>query len=145
MKKKKFWLYVILEIVTLGIYGIFFWYKWTEDVNKLCEGDDKDSANYILVAILDCFSLTIYSFVWNYQMLERLYQKAPEYGVELKHGGVWALVWRFFLPVVCSYTKVKYLNKLIDAYNASNAPVQEAPASEAAPAAEEAPVAEVAE
>lgn len=119
IKKRKFGLYVFLEIITLGIYGIFFWYKWTEDVNKICDGDEKDSANYLLVVLLDIFSFSIYSFVWNYQMVERLCQLAPKYGKELKHGGMFAVIFRMFLPIVLSYTKVKYLNKLAEAYNAS--------------------------
>ena len=81
LKKRKIGKFIFLNIITLGIYGIFFWYKWTEDVNKICDGDDKDSANYILILILNAFSLGINILVWNYQMAERLYQKAGDYGV----------------------------------------------------------------
>lgn len=136
MKKRNYWRYLILEIITLGIYGIVFWYKWTKDLNKICEGDDYDSANYLLVALLDCVSLSIYSFVWNCQMVERMYQKAPEFGLEFKHGGMWAVIWRFFFFPVCSYTKIKYINQLVDAYNAHNGDAVEAPAAEEAPAEE---------
>lgn len=138
IKKRKFGLYVFLEIITLGIYGIFFWYKWTEDVNKLCDGDDKDSANYLLVVLLDFFSFSVYSFVWNYQMVERLCQLAPKYGIQFKHGGMFAIIFRMFLPIVLSYTKVKYINQLAEAYNAANgeAEAAEADNSEAAEAAE---------
>ncbi len=117
LKKKKIGLYIFLNIITLGIYGLFFWSKWTKDVNTLCEGDDKDSAHYILVLFLDIFSFGIYSLVWNYQMAERLYQKAPDYGVELKHGGMFVMLCRF-LPIVSSVYKISYANKLIAGYNA---------------------------
>ncbi len=120
LKKKKIGLYIFLNIITLGIYGIFFWYRWTENVNKLCEGDDKDSANYLLVAILSVMTFGIYALIWNYQMAERLYQKAPDYGVELKHGGMFVMLFRLFsfIPFVASIIKISYANKLIDAYNA---------------------------
>lgn len=124
LKKKKLGLYIFLNIITLGIYSIFFWYKWTEDVNTLCDGDDKDSANYILVLILSVFSCGIYTLVWNYQMAERLYQKAPDYGVELKHGGMFVMLLRF-LPIVCSAVKISYINKLIAGYNAGVAATTE--------------------
>lgn len=117
LKKKKIGLYIFLNIITLGIYGIFFWYKWTEDINLICDGDDKDSANYILVLILDIFSLGIYTLVWNYQMAERMYQKAADYGVELKHGGMFVMLFRF-IPLVSSILKISYANKLIAGYNA---------------------------
>ena len=117
LKKKKIGLYIFLNIITLGIYGLFFWSKWTNDVNTLCEGDDKDSAHYILVFFLDIFSFGIYSLVWNYQMAERLYQKAADYGVELKHGGMFVMLMRF-IPFVSSIYKISYANKLIAGYNA---------------------------
>lgn len=121
MKKKNIALYIILNIVTLGIFSLFFWYKWTKDLNKLCEGDEKDSANYVLVLLLNIFTFGIYSLVWNYQMGERLYQKAGDYGVEIKHGGFFIMVWKF-LPLVGSFIgsifKILYINKLIDGYNA---------------------------
>ena len=118
MKKKSIGKYIFLSIITLGIYSIVFWYKWTEDVNILCADDDEDSANYLLVCILSLFTCGIYTFVWNYKMAERLYQKAPDYGVQLKHGGFFVMIWRLFLPLVSSICKISYINKLIDAYNA---------------------------
>ncbi len=136
LKKQKFVKYILLNIITFGIYGLFFWYRWTENVNKVCDGDDKDSANYVLVLLLDIFSLGIYIFVWNFQMAQRLYQKAPDYGKTLKHGGAFVMIWRFFLPIVSSFFKIKYCNELIESDNLQFAPdAEEAPAVEAAPEA----------
>ncbi len=118
LKKKKIGLYIFLNIITVGIYGLFFWSKWTKDINTICEGDDNDSASYILVFLLDIFSLGIYSLVWNYQMAERMYQKAADYGVELKHGGMFVMLLRF-IPLVSSIVKISYANKLIAGYNAN--------------------------
>ena len=149
MKKRSIAKYLILNTITLGIYGIFFWYKWTKDLNKLCAGDDKDSANYLLVVLLNIFSLGIYSPIWNYQMAERLYQKAGDYGVEIKHGGFFVMIWRF-LPLagdlVSDIYKIIYINKLIDGYNAqfNGAAAPEAEATDAEVAEEEADVVEVA-
>ncbi len=118
LKKKKIGLYIFLNIITVGIYGLFFWSKWTKDINTICEGDDKDSASYILVFLLDIFSLGFYTLVWNYQMAERMYQKAADYGVELKHGGMFVMLLRF-IPLVSSIVKISYANKLIAGYNAN--------------------------
>ena len=117
IKKKNIGLYIFLNIITLGIYGLFFWGKWTKDVNAICDGDNKDSARYALVFLLDICSLGIYTLVWNYQMAERLYQKAADYGVELKHGGMFVTIWKF-IPFVSSIYKISYANKLIAGYNA---------------------------
>ncbi len=121
MKKKNIALYIILSIVTLGVFRYFFWYSWTKDVNKLCDGDGKDSANYILVLILNVFSLGINVPVWTYQMGERLFQKAGDYGVEIKHGGFFLMLIRFIPfvgPFVTNILKIVYVNKLIEGYNA---------------------------
>lgn len=140
IKQRKVGKYIFLSIITLGIYSIVFWCKWTKDLNKICEGDDKESANYLLVFILDIFSLFIYAFVWNYQMAERMFQKAADYNVSLKHGGMFVAIWRV-LPFVSSVYKIKYFNRLAEAYNATvAADVEEAPAEEAP--AEEAEAAE---
>ncbi len=122
IQQRKIAKYVLLQIVTLGIYGLFFWSDWTEDLNKMCEDDDKESANYILVFLLDIFSLGIYSFIWNYTQAERMYRKAPQYGIELKHGGSYVLLLRtvlFFLPVFGSVERIKSFNALAVAYNAT--------------------------
>lgn len=118
LKKSNIALYFILNIFTLGISSIFFWYKWTEKVNTVCEGDDRDSANYILVLILSVMTCGIYTLIWNYQMGERLYQIAPKYGVEIKHGGIFVMLLRF-VPIACSVVKFVYANKLIAQYNAN--------------------------
>ena len=75
-------------------------------------------------------------------MVERMFQKAKDYNITLKHGGMFVMIWRI-LPFVSSVYKIKYLNKLAEAYNATveAAPAVEAPAEEVA----EAPVEETVE
>lgn len=116
IKKRNPWVYILLNTVTLGIYGLFFWSEWTKDVNKVCEGDGNESAHYILVFTLDILTAFIYAFCWNYKMVERMYQKARDYDVSLKHGGIYVMLWRA-LPFVSSVYKIKYLNQLAGAYN----------------------------
>lgn len=145
IKKRKAGKYIFLNIITLGIYGLFFWTKWTNDLNKICDGDDKESGHYILVFLLDIFSFGIYTLVWNYQMAERMFQKASDYNVSLKHGGMFVMLWKI-VPFVSSVYKIKYLNKLAAAYNATiePAPVEEVTA-EATETTETAEVTEAAE
>ena len=118
LKKQNVVLYLILNIITLGIYGIFFWYRWTENVNTICKDDEKDSANYLLVYILDWFSCGIYTLAWNYQQSERLYQAASKYGVTINQGGLFTVLLRIFCSPVAHAFKIINANKLIDAYNA---------------------------
>ena len=130
IKKRSLGKYILLTIVTLGIYNIVFWYKWTEDVNKLCDGDGKDSANYLLDFVLDWCSLGINTLAWNCKMGERLFQKAADYGVEFKHGGMFFMLTRF-IPFVSAAFKISYVNKLAEVYNAQ-LPAEEPVAEESA-------------
>lgn len=133
INKRKTGKFIFLNLITLGIYGLFFWSKWTKDLNTICDGDDKDSAHYILVFLLDIFSFGIYSLVWNYQSVERMYQKAKDYNITFKHGGMFVMIWRL-LPIISSVYKIKYLNQLAEAYNATveAAPAEQVEAVEAA-------------
>lgn len=138
MKKKNIALYIILNIVTFGIFRFFFWWKWTKDVDKMCEGDGKESANYFLILILNVFSLGINVPVWNYQMAERIYQKGGELGAEIKHGGLFVMFWKlipFLGSFIANMLKIVYFNKLVDAYNAQLA--GDAPVAEVAEPAED--------
>ena len=39
---RSFWVYLLLSIVTCGLYSIYFWYVYVEDLNTIFYGDGKD-------------------------------------------------------------------------------------------------------
>ena len=49
---RSFWVYLLLSIVTCGLYSIYFWYVYVEDLNTVFYGDGEDSPNYIIVLLL---------------------------------------------------------------------------------------------
>ena len=66
MKKRNIALCVILTIVTLGIYGIYWFVQITNDVNELANPEKKTSGGAaLLLTILTC---NIYGFYWAYKM-----------------------------------------------------------------------------
>ena len=77
---KWFW----LSFVTLDIYAIYWGYKLTKDINKLCKDKMKPLPNYFLVIFLSVITLGIYGAYWSYQVAKRLYEISPVYGVEVK-------------------------------------------------------------
>lgn len=88
-----FWKYLLLSIITCGIYGIYFLYGYVKALNKICEGDGKESKNYIVVLLLSMITCGIYGFYWWYVQGERLYQIAPKYNVKVREKGSSILVW----------------------------------------------------
>lgn len=93
IEKKKFWKVLGLSIITLGIYGIYTLYKFTEDINKLCEGDGKKSPNYIIVLLLTFCTCGIYGIYWWYKQAERMKQISSKYGISIKESGITILCW----------------------------------------------------
>lgn len=92
-KRKSFWKYFGLSIITFGIYQIYFWYKYIQDINKICEDDGKESPNYIVVMLLSLVTLGIYGWYWKYTQAERLYNAGQQYGVPIREKGSNVLIW----------------------------------------------------
>lgn len=49
---RSFWFYLLLTFLTCGLYSIYFWYVYVEDLNTIFYGDGEDSPNYIIVLLL---------------------------------------------------------------------------------------------
>ena len=45
---RRLWMLVLLTIPTLGIYNIYFWFRFTADLNDM-NREEKRIKNYILV------------------------------------------------------------------------------------------------
>ena len=78
---------IILSMITCGIYGIFFWWGYIDDINEVCVCDGKKSPNLIVVVLLSVFTCGLYYLFWLYKQGERLQAIAPDYGLILKDGG----------------------------------------------------------
>jgi hypothetical protein len=116
--------FVLLSIVTCGIYGFYFVYKMAEDANAVC-ADDGDTtpglAVYLLLSIATC---GIYSYWWEYKLANRLKLNGRRYGLDIMEGGSDVLMWLIlglFTWGICSYFAayilIKNMNLLSAAYN----------------------------
>ena len=126
IRRRSFGAYLILSIITCGIYSIFFWYSFTEDVNRMCAGDGEESPNYIVVLLLSIVTCGIYGIYWFYKQANRMRNAAPRYGVTLTEGGtdflVWYLVGMLFCFVgsfISYHIVIRSANILADGYNRS--------------------------
>ena len=117
--------YVLLTMVTFGIYGLFFIHQLAKDVNVMCYGDGQETAGlgkYIILSIVTC---GIYSIVWWYKLANRLQVSAPRYGIVISENGNNFLLWYFLGMFVCSFLVFYAMhlvfnntNKLATAFNA---------------------------
>jgi drug/metabolite transporter (DMT)-like permease len=114
---------IILSIVTLGIYGIVFWWGYVKDINRVCH-DGEDSPNYIVVLLLSFITCGIYSLYWHYKQGNRLQAAAPQYNLSFQENGTSVLLWMVLGSCLCGvgafvamYILIKNLNAIGMVYN----------------------------
>lgn len=124
VKERSFIVYLLLTIVTCGIYAIYFWYVYTEDLNAITEGDGEPLQNYIVVILLSIITCGIYKYVWMYKLGNKLQMNGPRYNVNIQENGTTILLWTilgaFLLgigPIVAQYFLINNFNELAVRYN----------------------------
>lgn len=116
--------YILLGLVTCGIYGLYTLHCMIKDVNVTCAGDGKNTPGileYILFGILTC---GIYDYFWLYNFGNRISENAPRYGMNFQENGTTILLWWIFGILLCGvgpyvaiYILIKNTNALNQAYN----------------------------
>ena len=119
--------YIVLSIITCGIYGYYFVYKMAHDVNIACEGDDETTAGLVPFILLSFVTCGLYSFYWQYKLGNRLATNAPRFGLSFQENGTTILLWDIigaFLcclgPFVAMHILIKNSNAICNAYNRQN-------------------------
>lgn len=85
--------YFLLNILTLGIYGLVVHCKMGNEINALCQGDEKKQMHYFLAFLLGCITFGIYPHVWLYQAVNRLEDNAYRYRVQVPHSASETILW----------------------------------------------------
>jgi len=105
--------FILLSLITCGIYGIVFWYQWVEDTNRMFAGDGQESPNYFVVLLLSIITCGIYSFYWYYKMGNRLQNNGPRYGVAITENGTSVLLWMLLGSLLCGIGSLIAVNIII--------------------------------
>lgn len=116
--------YVLLSLVTCGIYGLYFIYKMAEDINVICAGDGKQTAGLLKFILLSLVTCGIYMYFWEYSLGNRLAENAPRYGKSFAENGTTVLMWQIFGSLLCGigafvamHILIKNTNSLAQSYN----------------------------
>lgn len=117
-------IYILLSIITCGIYGYYFVYTMAKDVNQMCKEDgDKVGglAAYIILSILTC---GLYQYYWLYKIQNRVQAAGYKYNVPIAESGTTVLLWMVIGSVLCGlgafvgmHIVIKSTNRLGIAYN----------------------------
>ena len=117
-------MYILLSILTLGIYHLYFIYSIARDINEMCEGDGDHTAGLIVFTILNFVTCGIYSFIWMYKLGNRLQINADDYKDYFPENGTTILLWLILGNLICGigsfialHIIIKNTNQLARHYN----------------------------
>lgn len=118
--------YVLLGLITCGIYDWWFVYSMAQDVNVACEGDGESTPGLAAFIIFSTLTCGIYAYYWWYKIANRLAANAPRYGLSFQENGTSVLMWFVFAYFTCGISSwiginivIKNSNLICDAYNQS--------------------------
>ena len=121
---RNFWMYLLLSIVTCGIYSIYWLYVFVNDLNTLGQGDGEESPNYIVVILLSIVTCGIYNYFWYYKQGNLMQKIGQRNGVQIDENGTSLLLWFLLGSLLCGvgpwisfYMMTRNMNKLCAAYN----------------------------
>ena len=121
---RNIFVFIILNIITCGIYGLYTIYSLANDVNRACDGDGQTTSGLLIFILLSIITCGIYSFYWHYAIANRIAANAPRYGMHFQEDGTSVLLWMLLGSLLCGigywiayHIIFKNMNALSAAYN----------------------------
>ena len=105
--------YILLSIITCGIYSYYFIYTLSRDVNVACAGDGQSTSGLLKFILLSIITCGIYAYWWEYSLGNRLAMNAPRYGMSFTENGTSVLMWLIFGTLLCGIGPYIAMNILI--------------------------------
>lgn len=115
--------YIVLSILTLGIYHWCFWYAYARDMNIVCAGDGRKTGGIIAQIVFSILTLGIYDCIWVYGAGDRIFFNCTKRNIPNTISGGSVLLWRtlgvFIIvgPFLSTYQLISGLNQLCIDYN----------------------------
>ncbi len=114
---RSMWKFMLLSILTLGIYSIIFFIPFSYDLDKVDPRRNRaKTMNYFFAYILSLFTFSIVLLIWHYQIADRINEALERRNIpyEFGTGTFWA--WYFFGSFILIGPFV-YMHKLCKAMN----------------------------
>lgn len=120
-------LFILLNIITCGIYSFYFIHTAARDANIACSGDGDHTSGLLKYIILSFITCGIYSIYWDYALANRLAANGSRYGYTIQENGSTYLLWLLLGWWICGLgifvarnITIKNLNKICRGYNQKN-------------------------
>ena len=108
IKERSIVLYIILSIITCGIFGLYWFVCITEDTNAAADVAGTSGGLALLFTIITC---GIYGFYWAYKCGEKLDIAKEKRGMPAGHGGILYLLLFIFGGIIAYALIQSELNK----------------------------------
>lgn len=115
-KRREGLLSAIFGVLTCGLYNIYFWYRYGEDVNVICSDDGKETMNYIVAWLLSVLTCGIYGMYWTYTLASRLDTASKKYDVNVESPVFFTLFMN--IPFLSYFYSCDVMNKFQEKYEA---------------------------
>lgn len=116
--------YIVLNMITCGIYGLFVLHGIGKDLNVLAAGDNEETPGIFKLILLNMLTCGIYSYFWYFKVGNRMHANAERYGLYFEENGTTYLAWFLAGSMTCGigsfiaiYYMFKNMNALCGAYN----------------------------
>lgn len=114
---RSMWKFMLLSILTLGIYSIIFFIPFSYDLDKVDPRRNRaKTMNYAFAYILSLFTFSIVTLIWHHHIADRINEALERRNIpyEFGTGTFWA--WYFFGSFILIGPFV-YMHKLCKAMN----------------------------
>lgn len=117
--------YILLSMITFGIYGLVVDSVISTDINQIASRyDGKSTVHYLLMRFIFApLTLGIYGFVWSHKISNRIGNELKRRGINYSFGAdtfwLWGVLGMLILvgPLVFRYKYLKSMNLLAEDYN----------------------------
>lgn len=117
--------YILLSIVTLGIYGIYVMTKVSTDINIIASRyDGKKTMNFCLLTfVFSWLTLGIYPLVWYHMLSNRIGDELRRRGFAMEFSAetfwLWNVLGSVIIvgPFIYMHKLLTAMNQLSDSYN----------------------------
>lgn len=117
--------YILLSIITFGIYGIVVMTKVSTDINTIASRyDGKKTMNFCLMTfVFTWLTIGIYPLVWYHQISNRIGAEMKRRGLETDFSAgtfwLWNVLGSLIIvgPFIYMHKLLKSMNELSDNYN----------------------------
>lgn len=125
---RSMWKFILLSLVTCGIYGLVVLYEVSNEINLVAsERDGKNTVNYLWVAfILGPITLGIYTLIWWHKLSNRLGDEESALGITVdvtaKDFWLWCILGSLIVvgPFVYYSKFFKAANRINEDYNSKH-------------------------